>query len=243
MQIDPEVASDKSADGAATEPQPSLREAQKEFTRQRLLDAAEELFESVGYRSATIEEIANRAGANRATFYLHFQGKLDLAKGLAGRLVPHMVDLLRRLAAKGDLDREAWRAWLIDCRQHYRDNRTMLEVILEAQATDDGLAAEVLAFWNQAVSRLFTPALERGTAEERESLRTKLILLFLLAGRCFAFTEIHRVAFPGADPIDAMADMFASTLGQRSMGNSSSKKRSVRAHPAAKPAVRNRKPA
>src|ERR1700756_4261765 len=75
MQIDPEVASDKSADGAATEPQPSLREAQKEFTRQRLLDAAEELFESVGYRSATIEEIANRAGANRATFYLHFQGK------------------------------------------------------------------------------------------------------------------------------------------------------------------------
>jgi AcrR family transcriptional regulator len=44
-------------------------------TRQRLLDAAEEIFAAKGYEAASVEEITRRAKANRAAISFHFGGK------------------------------------------------------------------------------------------------------------------------------------------------------------------------
>jgi AcrR family transcriptional regulator len=44
-------------------------------TKQRLLDAAEEIFAAKGYEAASVEEITRRAGANRAAISFHFGGK------------------------------------------------------------------------------------------------------------------------------------------------------------------------
>src|SRR6478735_1153090 len=52
---------------APTTPTPS--------TKQRLLDAAEEVFAAKGYEAASVEEITKRAGANRAAISFHFGGK------------------------------------------------------------------------------------------------------------------------------------------------------------------------
>src|SRR5262245_55521901 len=44
-------------------------------TKQRLLDAAEEIFATKGYDAASVDEITRRAGANRAAISFHFGGK------------------------------------------------------------------------------------------------------------------------------------------------------------------------
>src|SRR3954453_16747993 len=44
-------------------------------TKQRLLNAAEEIFALKGYDAASVEEITRRAGANRAAISFHFGGK------------------------------------------------------------------------------------------------------------------------------------------------------------------------
>lgn len=78
-------------------PRTSLREAQKELTRTRLLDAAAELISGQGYAATTIEEIATAAGATRATFYLHFASKSDIVHGWYSALVaydPNYADLI-----------------------------------------------------------------------------------------------------------------------------------------------------
>src|SRR6516164_6110414 len=44
-------------------------------TKQRLLDAAEEVFAAKGYEAASVDEITKLAGANRAAISFHFGGK------------------------------------------------------------------------------------------------------------------------------------------------------------------------
>lgn len=51
-------------------------------TRRKILSAAAEVFESRGYRSATISEVLRTAGVTKGALYFHFQSKEDLAQGV-----------------------------------------------------------------------------------------------------------------------------------------------------------------
>jgi AcrR family transcriptional regulator len=57
---------------------PSLRDEQKALTRHRLLEAADAVFATQGFRGASVEEIARRAGATTGALYSNFGGKEDL---------------------------------------------------------------------------------------------------------------------------------------------------------------------
>ena len=46
--------------------------------RAQLLDVALEVFVEQGYHSASMDEIADRAGVSKPVLYQHFPGKLDL---------------------------------------------------------------------------------------------------------------------------------------------------------------------
>lgn len=65
----------------------NLRQTQKEATRRRVLDAARELFETVGYDETTVREIATRAGVAVGSVFTSFAGKADvLSQVMADRL-------------------------------------------------------------------------------------------------------------------------------------------------------------
>jgi AcrR family transcriptional regulator len=70
-------------------PRGRIRAAQREFTRSRLVEAAIEVFAQRGYARSTVDEIAERAGATRATFYLHFKGKSEILLDLMARGEEH----------------------------------------------------------------------------------------------------------------------------------------------------------
>lgn len=79
-------------------PRGRMRAAQREFTRARLVDAAIEVFAERGYARATVDEIAERAGATRATFYLHFKAKRDVLLDLLDRNAGHFDSAYRDLS-------------------------------------------------------------------------------------------------------------------------------------------------
>ena len=64
----------------------TLRTAQKQYTRERLVAAAVDLFVAKGYAATTVDDIATGAGATRATFYLHFRSKAELVRGLMQKM-------------------------------------------------------------------------------------------------------------------------------------------------------------
>jgi len=67
---------------AAQTARPSLRDAQAAATRQRVLDAARQLFESRGYTRTTVNDIADAAGVSAETIYKSLGGKSGLLDGI-----------------------------------------------------------------------------------------------------------------------------------------------------------------
>jgi AcrR family transcriptional regulator len=66
--------------GGATlfpDPRPNKRKLQAAATRQRVLDAAREVFESRGYQAASVATITKAADTAHGTFYLYFKNKDD----------------------------------------------------------------------------------------------------------------------------------------------------------------------
>lgn len=87
------------------------RSARREATRQRILDAAREVFAEMGVIGGTVEDICERAGYTRGAFYSNFGDKDDAVDALVERehdlLLEHlesgfvMVD--RRIAEAPDV--------------------------------------------------------------------------------------------------------------------------------------------
>src|SRR4051812_25220166 len=83
-------------------------------TRQRILDAALQVFGDEGYNRASIDRIAKLSGCSRVSFYQYFASKEDVFGDLAGqvaRRVSALTDALDPITP----DREGWlalRAWM-----------------------------------------------------------------------------------------------------------------------------------
>ncbi len=57
------------------EPEEAARISQKQGTKERILDAALEVFSQKGFHTATTDEIAERAGVGKGTLYRYFETK------------------------------------------------------------------------------------------------------------------------------------------------------------------------
>lgn len=75
--------------------EPSRRERKKEETRQRIFEAAVDLFREKGFEQTTIDEITERADVGRGTFFNYFARKESLLSFLVD-------DVMRRAEEESD---------------------------------------------------------------------------------------------------------------------------------------------
>lgn len=160
---------------------PSLRDAQRALTRDRLLTGARELFAEKSYLEVTIDGIAARAGVARATFYLHYETKGALAQDL---LIQDMTAHRRLYHKLADLldpdgqprDPEALAGWLRRYAKVFNDRRTalslfnvvigsdpeFLQVIMrERDALFDDVGARIPAFRRRVEAHLLVFQIEQ----------------------------------------------------------------------------------
>ncbi|MET0296255.1 MAG: TetR/AcrR family transcriptional regulator, partial [Microbacterium sp.] len=64
----------------------------REATRQKLLDAAAQVFAEVGLDAASVEAICERAGFSRGAFYSNFETKDELMLALTERIAGEKID-------------------------------------------------------------------------------------------------------------------------------------------------------
>jgi TetR/AcrR family transcriptional regulator len=70
--------------------------------RERILEAALEVFSTHGFRGSTIDQIAEAAGMSKPNLLYYFRSKEDMHETLIERLLDTWLAPLRELAADGD---------------------------------------------------------------------------------------------------------------------------------------------
>lgn len=76
----------------------SRREISASQTRQVLLDSARELFTTVGFDAASVDQIAGAAGVTKGAFYHHFSDKRSVFELLFRDRIARLADLIDEAA-------------------------------------------------------------------------------------------------------------------------------------------------
>ncbi|KAD3633005.1 TetR family transcriptional regulator [Arthrobacter yangruifuii] len=141
----------------------SLREAQKQLTRDRIVECALELFTAKGYAATTIDEIAVAAGTTRVTFYAYYPSRTELMKDFMGRVnavlerasgagqpstAQELVDVVHAGELAGIL------GWLESRAALWPVFRPYLDVLEEAAALDPEVRALMDAWHEEVISDL-----------------------------------------------------------------------------------------
>jgi AcrR family transcriptional regulator len=194
----------------------TLRDEQKENTRQKLLAAARHLFGEKGYSATTIDDIVEAAGASRGTYYLYFKNKGEIVTELAEEYTAATEGLLPELAALEDPSREHLRSWL----SKYVDLVITHQVTIRASMQAEGGAPEMrtandrrmTTFRDHLAQWLTDVRKAQGLKTEHDAINVRTTALMLQLERFCYFWLIRGWDLNRTTAIDVLADIWYTTV-------------------------------
>lgn len=157
----------------------NLRQAQKQMTRQLLLDNGLACMMENGYAATSVDRIARAAGATRATFYLHFSSKAELVRSLVEHANKVFVAAdqppLDQVVASND--REIIRTWISRKFHQWAQLKAHLVVIHQAASVEPEIQAMLDGWFDVAIGQMQS-GLERTERFEVDSRRIRCTLAF-----------------------------------------------------------------
>jgi AcrR family transcriptional regulator len=163
-----------------TKPIP-LRRQQRDFTRQRLVDAARELFVRNGTRGTSIDDIARAAGTSRATFYAHFTDKQDVIREFARSMWETAFTVYRRFGQLRDWNHQTIGGWMRELFDAWDQNADTTYIVLQEMPNE--LRADFLAQTEHRVDALMSDSPLWSRFAPDEARRRAAMLIFQLE-RC-----------------------------------------------------------
>ena len=71
-------------------------------TRQKILDAAQQLILEHGYSQASVDRVLERTGLTKGAFFYHFRNKVELTKALIDRYAADEAGILGEAVRRGE---------------------------------------------------------------------------------------------------------------------------------------------
>ncbi|MFC5463087.1 TetR/AcrR family transcriptional regulator [Massilia niabensis] len=194
-------------------PKISIRDAGKQLTRERLMDSAYALFAEFGFKEVSIQQIMKHAQANRATFYLHFNDKLDIAWAITKREAGRQdVHRFKELDAFQSPSLEIIQHW-VQCRvDSVSANPSLACVFQEAITTEARFAAEYASYLARVYDRVLVNIAGNQEVRVRPVARSKFVLIVTMMDRFILHSCYHKLNFSGDASIEAMAEMLWEAL-------------------------------
>lgn len=154
----------------------------REATRAAILQAARGVFAQCNYIDAKIEDIIRTAGVSRATFYAHFESKLELAYAIYDEIVPQTTALFDALPEAGDAGIDAIKAWLRAFADIHVEHRYVTPLIAQLQLFESGFRQRVLNDSEGFIDRLarsgvrgFAAVAGTGPEARRQRVHARLV--------------------------------------------------------------------
>jgi AcrR family transcriptional regulator len=147
----------------------SRRDRNRQEQRERILDAARELFASRGFDAVTMSEVAEQAGVVRATVFNHFGSKGALVEAITAGVLDVWGAMLERALADEKTSTPTLVRALFDymglgIEQFHGFYRGVFREIMKIQVGLDegGLAEQANARANERLARLIARGQQRG---------------------------------------------------------------------------------
>jgi len=175
----------------------------------QLLDAAVEVFATLGYQSARVEDVVRGANTSHGTFYLYFSNKEDLLLALAEHCSEDMNHLAERLGpvGPGPDGRAELRAWIAEFAATYERHAAVIRAWSEQQVQGPDIAAHGVRAFSQLtallVRRLREAAPRRANA--RRQAETQAIALLALLERFTYYRASRGLALDEHEWLDTVA--------------------------------------
>ena len=182
-------------------------------TKQRILDAADEIFVRRGIDGARMQEIADHAGVNKALLHYYFRSKTNLARGvwlrIASSFVPGILEMMASDLSLGDkIDRfvDAYHTTLT--RHPYLLAYVISEAARHPDLVDDFYSPERRQAARRMVDKLQEQIDERVEAKKLAPVSADQFLITLASSCLFPFAARPMVAdVVGVGPTGMMAFM------------------------------------
>lgn len=199
----------------------NLRAAQKEQTRQRLLDTALDLFQSKGYAVTTIDDIAAAAGTTRVTFYAHFPSRRAIMAALIAELnlilerqespehrstATALIDVVRVGSAEGITD------WLRQQIARWPVIRPYISSAAVAAAVEPEIQ-ELVDEWSEDVVSDIKDGLDLADRFDPSSRYFRGVLAYEMLDRANQHWIRHQWSLENDPALDVLAEAWVKLLG------------------------------
>lgn len=171
-------------------------------TRERILDAAEQVFAEKGLGAAPVRDIAGRVGLNPASLYNHFAGKEELYEAVLERGLTPVLEMLSDLLA-GERTRDREERAIDRVVMHFASSPNLAKLIHYETLAGGERLARIAARWFEPVYQRGIEVLQASRAAELWPPEEQPLLLLafqnLIVGY-FAMAPLVRQVF-GVDPL------------------------------------------
>lgn len=178
-------------------------------TRHKILVAAAELFDEVGYEAATISEVLKKSGVTKGALYFHFTSKEELAQAvLAGQVAALPPVPENELLLQQNLDEALLLAYLL----HKGDPlvRGSVRLTVDQGTPVDGLDRRIpMQGWNDHNTALLTRAKERGELLPHVDIESTAKLF---TGSFTGVQVLSKIMTGHADMVERVTDLMRTLL-------------------------------
>lgn len=172
-----------------------VRRLRADETRARVFFAARELFAERGYQSATVSEIARRAGVAKGTFFVHFANKDAVIVALIELQVGDAERAHAQALESGGTEIDALERAIVKLAEHAAINRSLSRSVFAAMYSSSRTGDQVNTIFDRLRDRLTdgvrraqdTSLIAKGPSPE--SIATSLLSLYYGASLRFTSDE------------------------------------------------------
>jgi len=172
--------------------------------RNRILDAAFEIFAEKGFHQATVAEVAKKAHVGKGTVYLYFADKEALLLAIFDKLIDRLVLTLDHALSQSADPRQAVKSWVARQIGESRAGRLLAQLLAQRPLLR-GLSPcrDHLSWLNAALERVacrIQAAIDTGTLRTVDPTLTACLLLSLPVASPLYGATLSDVSFAEAMP-------------------------------------------